>query len=1164
MYQTSINIFPLWRIQRSTPLFFLLSIIFLLSSMVNAHAASVNLAWDKNPNTSVVGYKIYYKANSAGAPYTGTGLEQGVSPITFKTSSLSDPNNPQVSLSGFEAGRTYYFVATAYDGNNNESGYSNEVKYECITDTLKPSIPAGLIVKVLSSSNVFLNWNAATDSGGSGVAGYDVYRNEQLVRSTSDLGFNDSGLNADTEYRYAIRAKDKSGNISDLSAAISIKTLLKSNTAIRVNAGGGSYIDASGNQWQADAGFNTGRVSNYTDPIQRTQDDVLHQSARWDSRDATELSYVFNVPNGNYRVNLYFTEAYSATSKVGGRLFSVLLENVKVITNLDIFAEAGHDTALIKSFDTAVTDGNLNITFQHGAIEDPEIAAIEVLSKDNLISHTINSSAGSNGGISPQGALTVVQGASPTYTITANPNYKISNVIVDGTSVGAVPSYTFGPVTRNHTISAQFTIKTYSLTAQAGDHGEISPVGASTVNHGGSQSYTITPATGYRISDVLVDGKSIGQSPTHTFSAVSASHTISATFAINSYALTAEAGANGSISPSGKITVAHGGSRTYTISANNHYEISDVKVDGQSIGATPSYTFANITKDHMIAASFVAKKYQIEAKNSTNGTITPAGISSVSSGASMTYTFTPNDTYILSDVKVDGASIGAKISYTFPAIFSNHVIEALFEKENQAPIADAGPDQTVEEGSEVTLAGHNSIDLDNGIASFFWEQINDGPQVVLSDNTNEEVRFIAPDVDVQGVALKFRLVVTDMAGIESEDTCIVNTVWVNMPPKAETALDLTVAPGAEVLLDGSNSSDPDGGIKSYQWVQKSGTPVNLNNANTATAGFIAPNVASEEMSLTFELTIEDEGGLLATATSIVNVSRANAQPVADAGPNQTVAGETEVALDGSNSTDSDGDITGYAWTQTHGIPVLLSDPSAIKPVFITPNVGFEGAELIFKLTVTDAGGLKSQDTCVVIVDASIQADTQAPTVSIMKPVSNATYETSETVLSISGAANDAQGVVSVTWSNSNGGNGIANGTTDWSITEINLAEGANIITITAVDNAGNSGQAILTVTRKAQADTMAPDLKITSPSSMGFYFTSRSQVDVKGTCSDDTQVKSISWNNSTGGSGQTTGTSNWTINGMNLKKWFNIVTITATDAAGNTSTLDMLIFRWPF
>src|SRR5204862_95929 len=72
--------------------------------------------------------------------------------------------------------------------------------------------------------------------------------------------------------------------------------------------------------------------------------------------------------------------------------------------------------------------------------------------------YTIAASAGSNGSITPSGNTTVNCGDNQSYSITADACYHIADVLVDGSSVGAVASYTFSDVQANHTISATFTI----------------------------------------------------------------------------------------------------------------------------------------------------------------------------------------------------------------------------------------------------------------------------------------------------------------------------------------------------------------------------------------------------------------------------------------------------------------------------------------------------------------------------------------------------------------------------------------------------------------------------------------------------------------------------------------------------------------------------------
>ena len=103
---------------------------------------------------------------------------------------------------------------------------------------------------------------------------------------------------------------------------------------------------------------------------------------------------------------------------------------------------------------------------------------------------------------------------------------------------------------------------------------------------------------------MLVDGVSQGVVTGFTFTNVTANHTISATFAINTYTLTASAGANGSIAPNGVITVNSGASQAYAITPDAGYHVADVLVDGVSQGAVTGFTFTNVTANHTISASF--------------------------------------------------------------------------------------------------------------------------------------------------------------------------------------------------------------------------------------------------------------------------------------------------------------------------------------------------------------------------------------------------------------------------------------------------------------------------------------------------------------------------------------------------------------------------------
>jgi len=218
----------------------------------------------------------------------------------------------------------------------------------------------------------------------------------------------------------------------------------------------------------------------------------------------------------------------------------------------------------------------------------------------------LTSSAGSNGSISPLGTTNVFAGTNQAYTITADTGYHVADVQVDGVSVGAVTSYTITNVNRNSAIVATFAADTvsYTITASAGANGSISPSGDVSAFQGTTEPFTITPGTGYHVADVLVDGSSVGAVAGYSFTNISAGHTISASFAINTYTITASAGANGAISPGGTTSVNHGGSQGYAITADTGYYIVELIVDGVTLSAAGSYTFTNVTAGHTITATF--------------------------------------------------------------------------------------------------------------------------------------------------------------------------------------------------------------------------------------------------------------------------------------------------------------------------------------------------------------------------------------------------------------------------------------------------------------------------------------------------------------------------------------------------------------------------------
>ncbi len=188
----------------------------------------------------------------------------------------------------------------------------------------------------------------------------------------------------------------------------------------------------------------------------------------------------------------------------------------------------------------------------------------------------------------------------------------------------------------------------------------------------------------------------------------------------------------------------------------------------------------------------------------------------------------------------------------------------------------------------------------------------------------------------------------------------------------------------------------------------------------------------------------------------------------------------------------------------------------------------------------------------VVYTTSTGPDATAPVVTITTPTNATTLASSTTPLTIGGTASDAVGVTQVTWTNDRGGSGTATGTTAWSVSGITLLSGANVLTVTARDAAGNSSTDTLTVTYAP--DTTAPAVTITTPTSQPTFVATGATVALAGSASDAVGVTQISWANDRGGSGTASGTTTWSVASVTVLTGSNVITVTARDAAGNTST----------
>ena len=646
----------------------ILSSFVFTASSTTVHAAQVTLAWDRNAEPNVEGYKIYYGTLSRDYEWF-----IDVGDVT------------SITITDLVDGFTYYFAATAYDTATPplESTYSDEVSKNMCTYSISPTsanfAASGGTGSVSITTQAGCPWTAA-----SGVTWMTI--------TSGSSGTGNGTVN------YSISSNTGGSRTSSSTIAGRVFTVTQSGAttyAITASAGAGGSINPSGSVSVVQGGNQSFTISANTGyQISNVTVDGVPQGAI--------NSYTFSNVTAAHTISATFsvrTYTITASAGTGGTIspsgsISVNHGASQIFT---IAANTGYSIASVTV--DGVSQGAISsYTFNN------VIAAHTISATFSTTSYTITASAGTGGAISPSGSVSVSYGTNRTFSITANIGYTIANVLVDGVSQGAIGSYTFSNVTANHTISATFTANSYSITASAGTGGSISPSGSVTVNHGANQIFTITPDTGYGVTSVLVDGASVGAVSSYTFTNIIGNHTITASFALNTYTINASAGTGGSISPSGAVSVTGGTNQTFTITANTGYRIADVLVDGSSVGTVSSFTFTNINSSHTISASFTANTYTITASAGVGGSISPSGSVTVNHGANQTFSIIPNTGYQISNVTVDGVSQGAINSYTFSNLTAVHTISASFSVRTYTLATSAGTGGSISPNGSITVS----------------------------------------------------------------------------------------------------------------------------------------------------------------------------------------------------------------------------------------------------------------------------------------------------------------------------------------------------------------------------------------------------------------------------------------------------------------------------
>ncbi len=381
---------------------------------------------------------------------------------------------------------------------------------------------------------------------------------------------------------------------------------------------------------------------------------------------------------------------------------------------------------------------------------------------------------------------------------------------------------------------------------------------------------------------------------------------------------------------------------------------------------------------------------------------------------------------------------------------------------NNAPIANAGPDQTTNmDRPRVLLQGHESKDTDGYLASFYWTKIS-GPESDIIENSK------MADTYVSGLTVGvyiYRFTVTDNRGaVSTDDVKVTVNAIDNKAPIADAGDDVTITTSyTTVLLNATRSKDTDGYLKSVYWSKLSGPAVcNIENCHAVTthAADLLEGV------YVFRVTVKDNRGDSSSADVKVTVNnpaktKINQLPIADAGADQvTSVDRPKVLLRGYRSRDTDGWIAAFAWTRVSGPTGAVIEDTKGADRYLSGLV--EGV-YVYRFTVTDNKGASSFDDVTITVTAS----TNKP------PVANAGQDKTvkisyPTVLLTGYESSDNDGYLeALSWTKISGPDGDVIASPNGVNTYVSgLKEGNYVYRLTAKDNKGatSTDDVMVTVT----------------------------------------------------------------------------------------------------
>jgi type IV pilus assembly protein PilY1 len=276
------------------------------------------------------------------------------------------------------------------------------------------------------------------------------------------------------------------------------------------------------------------------------------------------------------------------------------------------------------------------------------------------------------------------------------------------------------------------------------------------------------------------------------------------------HTITATAGAHGTVSPSGTVTVTDGFDQTFSIAPSQGYNIQSLTVDGSSVGVQSSYTFSNVTANHTISAAFVIITNNITASAGAHGSISPSGTVAVNYGGNQVFTVTPDGGYRVDQVLVDGvtASLTAG-AYSFTNVTGPHTISVTFIQITHNVTSTAGAHGSISPSGVTAIADGGSRTYTVSVESGYYVDsfTVDGTPAALDSNKQYTLSNVTADH-----AIEVAFAETETVTSERTPGCQVSTTsnYTSGFDSADFSLqNIAVQNGKMVLQTGNQAINPE-------------------------------------------------------------------------------------------------------------------------------------------------------------------------------------------------------------------------------------------------------------------------------------------------------------------------------------------------------------------